>query len=76
MLKTITITGNSIPLPKTLAKKWQGKRVQLDVSDTMVVIQSQAAADAWQRIQAAPKKLIRPAAIQREIVAARREARQ
>lgn len=38
MPKTITITGDSIPLPKRLAKKWQGRDVLLKEEEGALVI--------------------------------------
>lgn len=37
MPKTITITGDSIPLPKRLAKKWRGRRVEVNETGILVV---------------------------------------
>ena len=76
MPRTITITGDSIPLPKRLAKKWRGRRVEFSDEGFFVVKPNDAEAEqAWQELLRGPKGLMRPSEIEREIQAYRAEKR-
>lgn len=77
MPKMLTITGDSIPLPRYLAKRWQGVQVEITESGVFLVNPPtiRAKDTAWEALLSAPKRLMRPTEIEREIQAYRAEQR-